>query len=277
MPNIYGTPGNDHLTGSLDGDSIYGLAGNDVLSGDEGDDYLYGGDGNDILHGDAGADYLDGEAGSDTLFGGTGDDYLTGGAGADTLDAGPGENYVDGSEGIDTATYSSPRAHYTLQYGGGAGSSTLNISCDESLDHISGVERLQFADMHLALDLAGNAGFVARLIGAVLGPQYISYANYVGIGLFYLDQGAPQETLVQAVIDARLGPHAGNASLVDLVYSNLTGHLPSPDTEAYFTGFLDTGEWTQVQLAGLAMQSALNASNIGLAGLLQTGIAFEPW
>ena len=313
MPNITGTPGNDHLTGGPDGDSIYGFAGDDLLSGAEGPDYLYGGDGNDTLNGDAGDDYLEGEAGNDSLFGGAGADYLFGGAGADflsggadaddlsgqdgndtlqgdagndTLDGGAGadvliggegENYVVGGEGIDTALFAGPHAAYAQGHSSGSFGVQWDITSGASVDHLAGVERLQFADVRLAIDLGGNAGFVARLIGAALGPQFLSYADYVGIGLFYLDQGAPQDALVQAVIDARLGPHASSMALVGLVYANLAGHAPAPDDAAYYATFLDSGEWTQVQLVELAMQTSFNANNIGFAGLLSSGLEFVPW
>ncbi|MRD48437.1 hypothetical protein GHT07_14210 [Caenimonas koreensis DSM 17982] len=313
MANIVGTEQGDHLTGGVDGDSIYGNGGNDTLSGAGGADYIYGGEGDDAIWGDAGDDYLQGDAGADTVHGGDGVDYLYGGSGADALfgdadgddlsgeegddtlygdsgndylqgnagndllNGGTGENYLNGGDGIDTVRFAGPRADYVQQYTSIGSNQVVDVESATSIDHLVGVERLHYPDVDLAIDLSGHAGVVAKLIGAVLGPQFLAYAEYVGIGLFYLDQGVPQDTLVQAVIDARLGPQASNSALVDLMYSNLAGQAPSESQHDYFQAFLDTGEWTQVQLVGLAMQTSLNADNIDLNSLNANGIAYLPW
>ena len=65
MAIIYGTVGDDNLTGGAEADTIWGYAGNDTLHGDPGNDTLNGGPGNDIL---------DGGFGIDTMIGGTGND-----------------------------------------------------------------------------------------------------------------------------------------------------------------------------------------------------------
>jgi Ca2+-binding RTX toxin-like protein len=56
-----------HLTGNELGQSIYGSAGENWLSGGGGGDYLVGLDGNDILWGGAGSDNLSGGAGNDVF------------------------------------------------------------------------------------------------------------------------------------------------------------------------------------------------------------------
>ncbi|MEH1902687.1 MAG: hypothetical protein V7L04_15045 [Nostoc sp.] len=56
MAIIYGTSGNDYLTGTEINNRIYGYAGDDTLIGGSGEDYLVGGDGNDILTGGSGTD-----------------------------------------------------------------------------------------------------------------------------------------------------------------------------------------------------------------------------
>lgn len=56
-----------HLTGNEFGQSIYGSAGENWLSGGGGADYLVGLEGNDILWGGTGADLLAGGAGSDVF------------------------------------------------------------------------------------------------------------------------------------------------------------------------------------------------------------------
>ncbi len=75
--NIYGTSGNDTLTGNAYNNCIYGYAGDDSLYGSGGHDKLYGGSGNDSLYGGDGNDCLYGGSGFDYLDGGPGTDYCT--------------------------------------------------------------------------------------------------------------------------------------------------------------------------------------------------------
>ncbi|WP_118138664.1 calcium-binding protein [Oceanicella sp. SM1341] len=100
--DVWGSYGDDVVTGSDTADvirgrggddMIYGGGGNDRLLGNNGDDWLYGGAGRDWLFGGEGNDLLFGGAGRDVLYGGAGDDRLAGGGNADlfvfdTLDTG---------------------------------------------------------------------------------------------------------------------------------------------------------------------------------------------
>lgn len=91
-----------HFTNGLDEDidlkelvpvmPVYGTDGNDNLSGDEYNNTYYGGKGDDYLYGDRGNDFLFGEDDNDTIKGGDGDDYLDGGAGNDVMDGGNGND-----------------------------------------------------------------------------------------------------------------------------------------------------------------------------------------
>jgi len=68
MATLYGTAGNDRLSGAGENDILFGHGGGDTLFGAAGADALYGGTGNDTLYGEAGNDtYFSGEAG-DRIF-----------------------------------------------------------------------------------------------------------------------------------------------------------------------------------------------------------------
>ncbi|MBP2302235.1 hypothetical protein [Azospirillum picis] len=91
MATIWGTAGNDTLTGGNEDNTIGGGAGNDLLTGGAGRDQLMGGDGNDTLAGGGGNDWMQGGAGSDrfVLAPGGGWDYIAdfqAGTGGDVLD-----------------------------------------------------------------------------------------------------------------------------------------------------------------------------------------------
>src|SRR5688572_25266736 len=50
MVDIFGTPGDDVLTGTFQDDNIFGFAGNDIITSGGGFDDLLGGEGDDIYH-----------------------------------------------------------------------------------------------------------------------------------------------------------------------------------------------------------------------------------
>ena len=86
-------------------DTVYGTAGEDWLSGGNGNDIVYGLDGHDSLFGGNGNDSLYGGAGNDLLYGGNGNDSLSGGAGADVFVFGKGggnDIVVDFDTALDT-------------------------------------------------------------------------------------------------------------------------------------------------------------------------------
>lgn len=108
---IVGFEGNDRLSGGGGNDCILGADGNDQLSGGLGSDVLFGGNGLDILEGGLGndklfgegeADKLTGGVGSDQIFGGDGNDDISGGVDNDQLNGGVGDDKIDGGTGNDT-------------------------------------------------------------------------------------------------------------------------------------------------------------------------------
>ncbi|WP_200384611.1 putative Ig domain-containing protein [Rhodocyclus tenuis] len=91
---------------------LYGSQGDDTVSGTEKDSTIYGREGNDLLNGGAGRDQLFGEGGDDTLDGGADRDTLYGGNGRNRylITAGMGlDNAVGSSVGVadDTVVFAS--------------------------------------------------------------------------------------------------------------------------------------------------------------------------
>lgn len=99
---LFGTTGDDVLSGGWVHDKLYGGLGNDVLGGGAHNDELYGGPGDDELDGGSSQDLLDGGEGEDKLRGGSGYDTLIGGSGNDYLDGGGQDDALDGGLGNDT-------------------------------------------------------------------------------------------------------------------------------------------------------------------------------
>lgn len=209
-----------------------------------------------------------GSAGNDVLVGGAGIDHLAGFGGDDALDGGPG---------IDLARFTVRHSEASLAQTALGWSVS---SSAEGRDTLTGIERLWFADTHLALDLDGAAGQVAKILGALFGKAAVSNKVYAGIGLSLLDAGVSYADLIGVAIAsdayAQLAGGRSNAQFVDLVYRNVVGSAPDAAQRAYYMGLLDRGEYTQDALALLACETTLNAQQIDLVGLTATGLPYEP-
>jgi len=132
--------------------------------------------------------------------------------------------------------------------------------------------RFKFDDTFLALDLDGNAGTTAKILGVTFGAESISNAQFVGIGLDLLDGGMDYETLMSFAINA--AGATTNEAAVDLLWENLFGVLPTDNEAAPYITLLDNQTYTQGRLGIFAAETELNTINIDLVGLAQTGVEF---
>lgn len=229
----------------------------------------------DGLNHDAGDDSLLGSGTDDGINHDVGDDSVLGSASDDILsDHDIGDDSIDGGSGHDTLEYSGGSDDYTVT--ATAGGFLVEDHVHGGSDDISNIERLQFADDKLALDVDGNAGTVAKVLGAVFGAASVDdHPEYVGIGLTLLDGGMSYEGLMQLAINVRLGAAADDdAAVVDLLYTNVVGHHPGADSLSDFVDLLEHGGFTAASLGVLAADTSLNQANIDLVGLAQTGIAY---
>lgn len=215
-----------------------------------------------------------GTAGPDVLTGTSSADVINGLAGADRITGAGGNDLLYGGDGIDTAVYGGNRASYTVADGG---ASVTALAGSDGTDALQQFERLAFADRSVAFDLGGAAGVTARILGAVFGAASVGNTLYAGIGLGLLDAGSSNDALMQMALDARLGPGFSNNALVELLFNNLVGQGPSADELAYWSGTLSSGQYTAVSLAWMAANLEFNATNIGLDGLADTGLAYLPY
>jgi V8-like Glu-specific endopeptidase len=181
---------------------------------------------------------------------------------------------LPGTAGLDTVAFGGVRASYQLRASGGV--FIITSEGRNGADRLEQVERLQFGDGNVALDLGGSAGLVARILGAVFGPASVGNQQYAWIGLWHLDHGMGYQDLVQLALDVRLGNNADDAAVVDLLYGNVVGTAPAAEEADYYLGLLDSGQATQAGLGVFAADTALNAARIGLTGLAASGLAYDP-
>lgn len=205
-----------------------------------------------------------------TYFAGSGSGTLLGTAGPDRLVVAATTNAVDGGSGTDTAVFAKPRAAYSVAASGAA---TIVGDGAQSVA-LTNVERVQFGDVSLALDVAGPAGQVAKTLGAVFGASAVGVSEYVGIGLGLLDGGAGYTGLMELALQARLGAGATSQQVVQLLWTNVVGTPPTPAESAPYVALLDSGALTPAALGVLAADTPQNAANIDLAGIASGGLVF---
>jgi hypothetical protein len=203
----------------------------------------------------------------DTLVGDEFNNWLVGGAGSDNL---------IGNAGIDTALILAKRATTTLsRLGGNVTDAQWQLKRGTEIDRLTGIERVEFSDYGIALDLDGNAGKTAKLIGVLLGADSLSDRALVGVVLDYADSGFSLETMLAIGLDHLLGASPSGAAVVNLLHRALTGVEASPVLLEDYGRRIDSGEMTAVELALLAAETDLNSMNLDLVGISSTGLAYS--
>jgi len=186
---------------------------------------------------------------------------------------------VDGGAGIDTVSFQDEtapfnfRAHWVIN----ANSGIVKV---QDYHQFPNVERFLFSDMALAFDLNGNAGAVAKILGAVFGASYVQNREFVGIGLNLMDAGVSYLDLaalaVATPVFQQLAGGTSHQAFVNHVYKNVVGALPSQSELNLYVGLLNNGTYTQGSLAMAAAELAQNGLNIDLTGLAATGLEYIP-
>jgi len=190
----------------------------------------------------------------------------------DTFKGQAGTDLFDGGLGTDTVVYSGSLVQYTVNKSGNSYIVSEPTGSDGT-DYLTNIERLKFKDKFIAIDLDGNAGTTAKILGAVFGKESLSNKNYVGIGLSFLDSGWTYDNLAGVALEA-----AGaktNDQIVSLLWTNVIGTKPTAADKQPFITLLENG-MTAGALAHLAADTSFNTLNINLVGLAQTGLESIP-
>lgn len=179
---------------------------------------------------------------------------------------------IDGYEGIDTVLFNNIHQQYSITK---TDTGFLISGAGEGTDTLVNIERLQFADTNVALDLDGNAGCIAKILGVVFGPETVLNKEFVGIGLNLLDNGMSYEQLADLAINAS-GVLSNDDVMVTLCF-NLFGSELSEADRAPFVSMLDNGSMSRGELTVLAAEYDLNLTNINFIGLAETDLEYLPY
>ncbi|PXX41515.1 DUF4214 domain-containing protein [Undibacterium pigrum] len=312
---INGMGDNDTLVGAAGDDSLYGGDGNDTAkyTGNAGDytvtyneasgnfiiqDKTSNRDGTDTLSSIELLSFADGNrsptsmltstligitingsTASEVLTGTAGIDYLYGFAGRDTLTGGAGNDLLAGGDDLDMASFSGSRAGYSISKSKDGQSWTItDLVGSDGTDQLIGIERLQFKDQALALDINGTAGQMYRLYQAAFDRK----PDLVGLGYWIndMDKGASL-TLVAAgfflspEFQKLYGVAPSNATLVGNFYQNVLHRAPDQSGFDYWLNQLNTGK---ISAAGVLASFCDSPENQALvAASIQNGIDYTLW
>ncbi|MFM8609765.1 MAG: hypothetical protein ACKOCJ_04775 [Burkholderiaceae bacterium] len=177
-----------------------------------------------------------------------------------------------GNAGTDTVVYQGPQERYRVERSGEYYFVT-DLQGAGGVDRLRNIERVEFNNGKLALDLTGDARDAARLVGTLLGPEAavgpLANKAIVGavIGLF--DRG---DSLAQ-VAQLALGALGWNTeTLIRQVFVNALGRSATAEE---LTSLLGALQGTPVaEVARLACDLGLVDAQIGLTGLADTGLSY---
>ena len=191
----------------------------------------------------------------------------------DTLKGQPGTDFFDGGLGLDTVVYNGPMERYSITKSGNRYVVSEPTGSDDT-DYLANIERLQFSNGKVALDMTGNAGDAARLIGALMGPSYVKDKALAGVVIGLLDQNYSTQTIATLGLGTStyigLAGSSSNEDFVKHVFKNVIGRPPVEAELQTYVGMLSAGT-SQAALAVMAAETEFTAEKIGLTGLVLNG------
>jgi hypothetical protein len=166
---------------------------------------------------------------------------ITGTSAADTLKPGVGNNGVDGGAGIDMAVYSGSRSNFTVAQEAWGFGVTDKVGTNGH-DALINVERVQFDDGWLALDVDGSAGQIFRLYSAAFGREAEPFG--LGYWIWRMDDGTTLQTVAkefmtnQPEFDRMYGINPGDDVFITQLYQNVLHRAPDADGFQYWMNTL---------------------------------------
>jgi hypothetical protein len=215
---------------------------------------------------------IEGGNGKDTLAGTAGNDTIRGGNGADQLVGGAGNDFLDGGNGPDVAVFAGLRSHYAIT----PSDRGFTVSGPDGVDTLVNVERLQFDDGRVALDVHGDAGMAWRLYRAAF--DRAPDEQGLGFQMGALDAGASLETVAAAFLASPefAGSDGGvdAARFVTLMYANALQRAPDAAGLQFHVDALAHGESRASVLTHFSESPELQAA---VVGTIEQGMAYlEP-
>jgi serralysin len=203
---------------------------------------------------------------------------VTGTAANDKLAPVAANGAIDGLDGIDTVTFAGARSNFTVAKETWGYGVTDRVG-SAGHDAVINVERLQFDDGAVALDINGSAGAAFRLYQAALDRP----AEKAGLGfwIYQLDRGLTLDDMVQDIINTqpefikKYGANPTDTEFVNLLYANVLHRTPDAAGYDFWVKALTNHDTTHVGIVKFFSESPENQAQV--IGSIQNGIDYTPW
>ncbi|WP_338761877.1 DUF4214 domain-containing protein [Massilia sp. METH4] len=287
---FYGNGIGNRLTGGAGADVFYQGVGSDTIAGGAGqdtvvfsrssDDYIVlreggtltvSGEGTDILTGIEYLRFADGTLGMDAFGAAT---TQLGSGNNDILTVPAGAAHIDGGAGLDVAVFSGARAGYQIVRTAEGYSVTSNTT--GVADVLVNVERLDFGDGNVALDIDAGAGQLYRVYAAAFdrAPDDGGF----GYWLKALDAGVRLGVVAEEFARSPEFMHTygalDNAGFVTQLYANVLDRSYDQGGFDYWLAVLNAGAARGDVLTGFSESAELQAN---LIGTIINGVNYTPY
>ncbi|MFZ6871513.1 DUF4214 domain-containing protein [Undibacterium sp. Di27W] len=211
------------------------------------------------------------------IIGTVANDTLNGTAGNDSFNGLAGNDTINGGAGLDTAVYAGKRADFAVT-ASGVNFIVQDKTGAEGTDTLNQVERLQFADMSVALDITSTPGIAYRIYQAAFNrtPDLAGLGYWIG----QMDKGQTLRDVANSFVVSdefhRLyGNNPSNEQVITAYYQNVLHRAPDQPGMDYWLGQLASGKDTiATALAGFSESTENQAQVIAK---IQNGIDFIPF
>jgi len=219
---------------------------------------------------------------------GAGDDTITikgggsglsadGGTGNDKIILGDDGHFASGGDGIDTVVLNGARSAYAVTQSP-TGTLTVHANASGANNILTGVERLQFSDATVAMDVNGVGGQAYRLYQAAFNRAPDSAG--LGFWISYMDKGmslndAAQQFMASPEFKTLYGNSPSNADFVDKLYHNVLHRPGEADGVKFWMDYLTTGGGTQAKVLAFFGESPENQA--ALIGTIGNGFTYTPY
>jgi hypothetical protein len=198
---------------------------------------------------------------------------VSGGGGSDVMTAPGGNAVVDGKDGLDTVVFNGSSSAFTIQHGS-AGFSVTDAFGNHTT--LANVERLQFNDQSVALDIDGTAGQAYRLYQAAFDRT----PDKAGLGYWIseMDKGESLMQVAQGFAVSKefsdlYGANTSDAQFLSAVYQNVLHRTPDQAGFDFWMHAIQIASRAEVMVDF----SESNENQAQVIGSIQDGIAFQHW
>ncbi|NML62844.1 DUF4214 domain-containing protein [Massilia sp. RP-1-19] len=201
-------------------------------------------------------------------------DKVNGGAAAETVYSGKGNDTVDAGAGLDTVIFTGNRAGYTV-----AKTATgFSVSGPDGVDALANVERIKFADTHVALDINGSGGQTYRIYQAAF--DRVPDAAGLSYWMKQMDSGASLADVAGGFVGSKEfadlygGSNPTAEAFVEKLYTNVLHRKPDAAGYDYWVGVVKVGAPKAEVLAAISESGENQAA---LASIIGNGFAYVPY